>query len=291
MMPSTLVSRPIRTLCRVLLAFALPLVAVTALLCLRAQPATAQPAPAQDTRAPEARALFQQGLAFADQNRWSEAAERFAQALALRDSPVIAYNLGSALRQLRRWVEACELFARVSQATSAAPELRRSAATAHAELIPRLGHLTLHVQGHQPDDVILLDRRPLAPDQLELAISIDPGAHQLAVLRGDRTLHSETVLVFEGASRELILRLLPDPQQTARLSPGLATPRPSPAPAVPLHGPDAAEASDTPWWVWAGAGTLVAGAITAATILLLDNDSPTPEPGDSVLFLKRRDPR
>lgn len=252
------------------LAFAIP--------SLDGSPALAQ-ADASAPHATEARALFQQGVALADQNRWAEAADRFEKALALRDSPVIAYNLGSALRELRRWVEACTYFHRAAQAPNASPALRRSATEALGTLSPRLGRLTVRVPGHRAGDRVLLDDQPLAAEQLGATMSIDPGSHALSVERDARTIHSESVIVFEGAARELSLILPPDPREAALAAPALterhaAATRPTPR----------AEESGAPWWVWAGAGTLVAGAITVAAVLIASDD------GDSKLAPGTFDP-
>ncbi|HMI90773.1 MAG TPA: hypothetical protein VK509_05385, partial [Polyangiales bacterium] len=76
---------------------------------LTAAALTAAPARAQSedaSRAASARALFEEGVTFADQGHWDEASDRFRRALALRDSAVIAYNLASALQETGHLVEA-----------------------------------------------------------------------------------------------------------------------------------------------------------------------------------------
>lgn len=266
-----------------------PFVRVAAALTLcglvATQPAHAQAGPRSQTSqpqsAPEARALFQQGVHFADTGRWAEAAERFRQALALRDSPVIAYNLGSALRELRHWVEACESFQRAADDPTASPQLRNSATDALHELRPRLGSLTVRVRGQRASDRIQLDGHDLDPSRLGVPIAIDPGTHQLDALREQRSLHSETVLVFEGASREVTVLLAPpQPREAALAARPLA---PSSAPQAASSAPAASPAVEagTPWWVWAGAGTLVAGTITVAAILIANgHDHPQPLAGD-----------
>lgn len=242
----------------------------------QAQAQDAQAHASKKQSAPEARALFQQGVLFADTGRWAEAADRFRRALELRDSPVIAYNLGSALRELRHWVEACELFARAAGDATASPELRNSATVALQQLRPRLGTLTVHVRGQRVTDRIQLDGRALDATQLGVAIAIDPGTHQLDVQREQQSLHSETVLVFEGAAREVTVVLAPpQPREVALAAqPTVATTAALRAPSTP-HATQAQ--AGTPWWVWAGAGTLVAGAITVATILIANGQEP-PQP-------------
>ena len=51
-----------------------------------------------------ARQLFEQGIAFVDEEDWTQAADRFQRSLELRPSPIVAYNLGSALVELGRLV-------------------------------------------------------------------------------------------------------------------------------------------------------------------------------------------
>jgi hypothetical protein len=248
-------------------------------------PAAAEPAPAGEddaSRAGSARKLFREGVELADSGRWSEAAEHFQSALALRDSPVIAYNLASALLQLGQLVDASRLLERVSGDPLAEPELRASATASLAHVEPRLGRLQLQVEGAQPGDRVVIDDQVVPETQLGTAFPIDPGTHTVSVQRGEQVLQSEPLVVFEGVARELTLRLVPT---TPTPAPG---PAPAPrdaaksmvtadaasAPSRSVRKPQPAEAeSDTPWWLWAGAGALAVGAITVVAVVVANGSS------------------
>ena len=80
-------------------------------------------APAEATLAASARAFFQQGLQFADEEKWGLAVDRFGRAMAIRRSPVIAYNLAASLGQLGSVIEAAELLREVEETAGEGTEL------------------------------------------------------------------------------------------------------------------------------------------------------------------------
>jgi tetratricopeptide (TPR) repeat protein len=235
---------------------------------------TTAPATEDDAgRAASARALFQQGVKLADAGQWTEAAQHFQSALALRDSPVIAYNLASALGQLGQLLNASQLLRRVSTDPLADPELRASASASLANIEPRLGRLHLQLQGDQPGDRIAIDDRVLPQTQLGVAFPIDPGTHVVSVQRGEQVLQSEPIVVFEGVTRELSLRLVPTPAPRDAAKSMVAADA-SAATSQSLAKPQRAETeSGTAWWLWAGAGALAAGAITVAAVVLASGSS------------------
>lgn len=249
-----------------------------------AAPEATAPAPALTAedddagRDASARALFQKGVELADSGRWSEAAQRFQSALELRDSPVIAYNLASALVQLGQLVNASRLLERVTGDPLADPELRASATTSLAHVAPRLGRLQLQIEGAQPGDRITIDDQVVPETQLGTAFPIDPGTHTVSVQRGELLLQSEPVVVFEGVTRELTLKLVPTPPAPRDAAKSMVTADTSTAASRSVGKPQQAEAqSGTPWWLWAGAGALAVGAITVAAVVVA-NGSSTEDP-------------
>src|SRR4029077_13268112 len=131
-----------------------------------------------------------------------EAADRFRRALALRDSPVIAYNLASALRELGKLVEASEMLRRIGNSQEVDADLRKSATAALVEITPRIGRIVVHVLGRQDGDQITIDDQALFEAQLDVAVPIDPGAHVLAARRGQETLENRGITIDQGASVE-----------------------------------------------------------------------------------------
>ncbi|MCC7535187.1 MAG: hypothetical protein IT379_03195, partial [Deltaproteobacteria bacterium] len=69
-----------------------------------AQPQQPQPTGGTEDQAAAARELFREGVGFSDRSEWAPAADRFRRALALRNLPVIAHNLGVALARMGRVV-------------------------------------------------------------------------------------------------------------------------------------------------------------------------------------------
>jgi hypothetical protein len=250
----------------------LALVCVVALASVRS-PVLAE-SPDTATRAAAARTLFQEGVELADASRWPEAADRFRQALTLRESPVIAYNLASALRQLGRLVEASSLLRGIADDAGADPALRASATTALADITPRIGRLTIEAEGLEPGDHIAIDDQAVPGAQLGVAISVDPGSHIVTARRGDRVLYREPLIVFEGTSRELTLQLArsPAPRDAAKSVASAERAR-SFGGALDKPRADRASSSNVPWWLWAGAGALLVGAVAMAAVVASNGDS------------------
>jgi hypothetical protein len=214
------------------------------------------------TRSASARALFSEGVNFADHNRWTEAADRFRRALAIRDSPVIAYNLASALAELGKLIEASELLRRIASNPEADAELRKSAAATLAEVTPRIARVAIHAEGRREGDRIALDEHVLLDAQLDVAVPIDPGVHLLAAHRGNEILDSRTFEVAESGSIVVTLQLAraPLPREVAVASA-----------APPNQDIVASSESDTPltqqWWFWAGVGTVAVGAVVIGVLV------------------------
>jgi hypothetical protein len=235
----------------------------------------AQAGDADASRAASARSLFEEGVGLADQSQWANAADRFRRALALRNSPVIAYNLASALQELGQLVEASEMLRKIEANPETEAELRKSAQTTFAQIEPRIARMKLHVEGGQPGDVIALDDRPLLDAQLDVAVPIDPGSHVVTAKRGQQTLTTQRLAVAEGASVEQTLRLTraPAPQEVAAAAP---LPAPRAAPAAPAAAPAARPVEAEPergtaltsrWPFWVGIGAVVVGAVVVTTLV------------------------
>jgi hypothetical protein len=182
-------------------------IALMVCLCLAALGLPPASAHADDVnRSASARALFEQGVNHTDKAEWAEAADAFRGALALRDSPVIRYNLASALRELGRLVEASELLHALLAGSSVDAALRDNAQALLAELKPRIGHLTLHAPADLTITALTLDAQPLDAAQLGLPLPVDPGTHHVQGESSRGRLELQEVRVAEGASVDFALR-------------------------------------------------------------------------------------
>jgi predicted transcriptional regulator len=171
-----------------------------------APPAVASP-PGEIERQAAARALFEEGLRHADAGRWGEAADRFERAYALRPTPEIAYNWATALGRLGRLVRASELLRQVERDPQAPAGVRRAAGARLAKLRPRIGRLTVRVEGAAAGAPVLLDGRPLDAALVGVAFPIDPGLHSLEARPRKGGAVTRVAMVGEGA--EVMLTLDP----------------------------------------------------------------------------------
>jgi hypothetical protein len=151
-----------------------------------------------------ARTLFGEGLAHADAGRWSEAAERFERAYAVRPSHEIGYNLSTALIHLGRLVGASELLRRAADDTAAPPAVRNAARARLAQVTPRLARLTVQLRG-APEGYAYLDGRPLARAMLGVALPVDPGRHLVQARDPNGASLSRPIALEEGGESSVTL--------------------------------------------------------------------------------------
>lgn len=178
-------------------------IAVVAVTWLASAAAALAQGPGQGSSARDAaaaRALFEEGVACADRQDWSCAADRFERAYALRASPVIAYNLGHAMVELGRLVEGAEMLLRATRDPSASAQVQADAQRIVEQLTPRIGRLTLHVSGPREGVTIRIGEVEIPEALHGTAAPIDPGEHTISAIRGGETVASTTVQVPEGAS-------------------------------------------------------------------------------------------
>lgn len=148
--------------------------------CGLTTPVLAQETP-PDPRLDEARTLFEQGLARADEQRWGEAVEYFRAALELVDRPSIVFNLGVALFRngqtreaetvLNRFLSRADPIedgADIAAARRFLGEIRNSYAT----IVLRVSPANAHVE---------IDGDPSEGEGANREIEVDPGTHRVVV--------------------------------------------------------------------------------------------------------------
>jgi len=219
-------------------------------ICIASSLASAQdaPGPPPDPEAQStaiARALFEEGLELADQQRWPEAADRFHRAMEIRSSPPLRYNLAGSLARMGRLLEAVELL----RSVEGDPEAEESAVTAARQLRRRLerrlARLSIEVEGDTGAVQLTLDDRELPTAALGVEFPVDPGTHAV-VLREDGRELDRADLELAEQQREVV-----------RLS----------GPGAPAEvGSVLTEA-----WFW-GAVTMVVVGATLATVVVLTAD-------------------
>lgn len=232
------------------------------------------------TRDASARVLFEEGVACVERGEWPQAEDRFRRALALRQSPVIAYNLAATLAERRKLVEASELLRRLQLEPLLEPSLRQSAEELKAEVDARIARIRVRAPGLQPADVVRVDANVLHPAQLGVAIPIDPGWHRVSLSRVGAEVDARSLELAEGSLQDVTLTVAPfalSPAQTAQQG---ALPPPSAAPvgATSGAGGEGHDVTQT-WWFWTGVGALGAAAIVIVTIVAV-----SAEPGQAPAY-------
>ncbi|MAQ13824.1 MAG: hypothetical protein CMN30_03405 [Sandaracinus sp.] len=230
-------------------------------------------AQAQETEAEQtaaARSLFREGNRFLRQERWAAAADRFERALALRESPQIAYNLASALAETGQLVRATEML-RAIEADGEAPRQVREAATLRREAIePRLASIAVRVDGDRTDVELTMDGSPLAWAMVDVSVPTDPGTHTVRAERSGALLDEAQTDVAEGGAAEVRLELPaapPTPAETARAA-DVADP------AGPAGPTDEAATKPRRWWFGVVVGVVAVGLAVGLGVGLTRDRSP-----------------
>lgn len=242
----------------------------------QAEPAAApstEAAAEEAARLDDARRLFEEGLAHVEASEWMLAEQSFRRVLAIRSSPVVAYNLASALAQLGRLLESAELLRVVVRDASVDAATRDPAQQLLAAIEPRIGSLTVRVQGDTQGVTLHLDDRMLGQGELVQAISVDPGPHHVFAERDGKRVASEEVNVGGDAplkaevTFDLREKTPPAPKPDLRVSK-------LPHEDQPRAQRDDDDVWSSPWlWTGAGVGVLIAAGVVVAVLVAGAEDS------------------
>ena len=157
------------------------LAAFCVLSTLGTAPLSAQRASAADR---DARALFEQGVHAAEQERWADALELFRRSRAIVQRPSVLYNEAQMLVRLSRFVEAqtaLDDYQAAVRGTSEPAERERlaRAETLESEVRTRVATLILRVT--PAEATIEVDGHPLAGEGTVRTLVLDPGRHAITV--------------------------------------------------------------------------------------------------------------
>ena len=226
-----------------------------------------------------ARSLFREGVELSDGERWAEAADRFRRSLALRDSPIVAFNLGTACMHTGRLVEAAELFRRASRDEDA-PERLRAAARQHlGQLEPRLARLTVEVTGPRETVALELDGHAVMAARIGVGAPADPGHHLLRALRdGEEVARAEVDVAERG---EATLRLEVPPPPAEPVDEGVPVEEAAePAAILEVPEPPPSDDSLAIWLGTIGAVLAIGIAVTIAVVVVDGQGSAPPIEGN-----------
>ncbi|MDB4985277.1 MAG: hypothetical protein JWN04_455 [Myxococcaceae bacterium] len=212
-----------------------------------------------------ARALFEEGVALADQHDWSAAADRFSRAYSLKPTSGIAFNWASVLVESGRLLEAQDLFIGVLRDPVADPQLKTQSEAVLTALVPRIAHLRVHVGGQTDEHTTLeVDGLGWPRAAWDIASPINPGAHTVVLKAAGVEAARAELTLQDGQSREVALQI------SRPAAPPIVALAPAPAPASTMPAP-ADDRARKPlyknWAIWTAAGVLAVGGVVTGVLL------------------------
>ena len=210
-------------------------------------------------------AAYAQGLDLARAGRWSEAAERFREAVAIRSSPNALLALATAEEQSGRLAMAWRTFQKglADARTAGQGDDATLAQQGLRALDRRVPRLRIVASGAAGAARATIDGESVPIGHL---VEVDPGPHTIVVSADAVSPQSTRLVVAEGERRDVSVELVAQPAATP--APQAPPPRPTPpdeshtGPASPPAG-DQVE-SPVPWALVmlgaAGAGVAGVGA-------------------------------
>lgn len=241
-------------------------------------PVDAGPSRASDgeSELDNARRRFARGVELAQRGDYAAAAKRFREALELRPSAAVRFNLASALFELGEYVESFNQLIVVLVEPGLAPEVRQRAEVLVEGLGEHVGTLNVSVGGDSQLNVSV-DGEPLPPERLGSRFAVVPGAHEVVATRQGEVVSRRDLRVEAGARVLVDMRVVQGP------APTLAVQSPSapvaPAAERPTEAPRRFGARDWRLWVLVG-GAVVAIAAAGLAVGLTRDDGQAAVPGN-----------
>lgn len=235
-----------------------------------------------------ARALFEEGLAFMDNKEWAPAADRFARVLQMRWSPVVAYNLGSALVELGEIGDAVEHLRRVMREPALEDSVRTPAQLLLTQAEARLGKVRIMILGESAGLQILLDDSEWPQAAMGVAVPLAPGRHRVVLQQGSEQIEVREIFVTEREQLDVSFDRTPEEEPAAAAPPPAAVAAAAPSSKAQSDsyddfsgGDDSADDGDSilgAWWLWTGIGVAVAAAVVTGLVV----SSGDPEPAMAI---------
>ena len=149
-----------------------------------------------DARVQEAQALFDEGIELLNQALIADARDRFEKALALRDHPLVHYNLGLCLRSMGHPIEAYEHLLEALRSDKLSPEQRAQGQKYVEELRQQIAEL--RVVCKESGARVSLDGEPLFAAPGTITRLVLPGPRQLVAQKSLRLASTRTVNAEPG---------------------------------------------------------------------------------------------
>ncbi len=200
---------------------------------------------AAERRVERARTLFTDAVGLVTQQRYPEAEELFREALTLRDSPAIRYNLASVLFEQGEYPEGRALADQVLADATTPDGVREHTRALITQMDERAGHARIEVTGGEA--TVAVDG--YAVPELSRDLPLAPGAHVASASRGEGEVAREQFEIATGEHRVVSLDVsAPEAQE------------PEPIVEVPA-GPAPLEEQ---WWFW----TAIGGGVVVVAVVI-----------------------
>ena len=156
-----------------------------------------------------ARERFEQGIASAQRGDWPGALVAFTAVYRVAPDQAVLFNLAGAQFRCGKLLASNTNYRRLlASADDRLSRAQRQAIERQIQEIERrIPRLRLHIQGLRDDDRVLLDHVRVYPDELDRDMWLDPGSHQLRIVRAHGRTETSTVALAEGEARTLALGL------------------------------------------------------------------------------------
>lgn len=255
------------------------------------------PPPAAGDAGARAAQLYQEGNAFYDQGKYTQAETRYQAAWDLQKSFDVAGNLGNVEMLIGQHRDAAEHLSYALQTfpLGGTPEKKRFLQERLVEARKQIGTLriTVNVEGAE----ILVDGKWAGVSPLPGEVFVPPGERTIEVRRG-RLKSTELILVAKGSSQDLRVTLQPGPKKEILIAGGavgaagiasgvifaiLSSGKASDAEELPLGSQERADLRDSQttlgnvsFWSFVGGGLALAGT---GVYWLVTASEPPPTPG------------
>lgn len=229
---------------------------------------------AQQPERMAARALFDEGVALAQEDRWAEALSAFRRSDALVSRASTSYNIANALYRLDRPVDALSELDDHDEMPEVRNDLsaRERSQKLRALIEEAVAELRLRVAPSGAS--VFVDGRPAEADGAERVILVNPGSHVIRVSHEGYEPHRQEVWVDRGGRKthSIALRVVPSvlappPSLTVGTSP-ISTGPDGPPDSAPVEDDRKRFVKRPGFWVMigviaaAGVGAGVAVALT-----------------------------
>ena len=162
-----------------------------------------------------ARRLFDEGAALQARQQWGEAAAKYRQAAAIKDTPGLRFRAGYCEARRQRLLEAALELERARELLDADPSARDVQALlpeAIAKLERRIPKLTVKLAEPTQVSVFAVDSKRLAPQRLGESLRLNPGKHFVTLRTTSGRSYSRQVTLGESEQLTLEARFAqPDP--------------------------------------------------------------------------------